>query len=453
MAVGDRHRIDLGDGLALRQRLQHRIAVVEREAPADRADVYRVGGIFVHRTQRERSDLAERLRLRIARQIGVCVRRLQNKSRRMGVRQIDVLIGDRATGRQCCGRILNYRAGRRGQSRHDRRHVIGASGDRYCKRLEGRLVVRREIVVDLRDIGQRQRFAGGNKVKGAVDDAVGPGHRTGVLVGGVGDQDKIGFHRRDVGKLLRVQRRGDVVVLGVLVGKRTELRLHRRRIAGVEVGKPDDADSRIDRRALRNADRFDKRAVDGKDGRRPRNVRIGVDRPGRARNRRRDAGGQVHDNREGTRPIRQFDRRECLRNDRIRELMILRLGVGIVGEFQREHVGDELLHIGRQRSRIGRQNSLAEGLDHSGLIHRRDRRKGNLVEQNIPARGAVRFDQNLEFCRRRGALARDVEVDLDQHRGAADAHGGDRGVDFHVAVFGRFAGDKSDGPRHQAEQR
>ena len=29
-----------------------------------------------------------------------------------------------------------------------------------------------------------------------------------------------------------------------------------------------------------------------------------------------------------------------------------------------------------------------------------------------------------------------VEVDLDQHRGAADAHGRDRRVDLHVAMLG-----------------
>ena len=51
------------------------------------------------------------------------------------------------------------------------------------------------------------------------------------------------------------------------------------------------------------------------------------------------------------------------------------------------------------------------------------------------------------------ALAGNVEIDLDQHRGAADAHGRDRRVDLHVAVFGGLAGDKGDGARHQAEQR
>ena len=46
-----------------------------------------------------------------------------------------------------------------------------------------------------------------------------------------------------------------------------------------------------------------------------------------------------------------------------------------------------------------------------------------------------------------------VEIDLDQHRGAADAHGRDRRVDLHVAVLGRLAGDEGDGARHQADQR
>jgi len=54
----------------------------------------------------------------------------------------------------------------------------------------------------------------------------------------------------------------------------------------------------------------------------------------------------------------------------------------------------------------------------------------------------VRFDQDLEFRVRLGGALRHGEVDLDQHRGAADAHGRDRGVDLHVAVFGGLAGDK-----------
>ena len=88
-----------------------------------------------------------------------------------------------------------------------------------------------------------------------------------------------------------------------------------------------------------------------------------------------------------------------------------------------------------------------------GLIDRRDRRQRGLVEQNVRTGGAVRLDQNLEFRIGCAALAGDGEVDLDQHRGAADAHGRDRRVDLHVAVFRGLAGDEGDGPRHQAEQR
>ncbi len=66
---------------------------------------------------------------------------------------------------------------------------------------------------------------------------------------------------------------------------------------------------------------------------------------------------------------------------------------------------------------------------------------------------AVGFDQNLEFRVRRAARAGDAEVDLDQHRGAANAHGRDRRIDFHVAVLGGLAGDERDGAGHQADQR
>ncbi|MFK4528421.1 hypothetical protein ABIF90_006402 [Bradyrhizobium japonicum] len=45
------------------------------------------------------------------------------------------------------------------------------------------------------------------------------------------------------------------------------------------------------------------------------------------------------------------------------------------------------------------------------------------------------------------------EVDLGQHRRAADAHGGDRRVDLHVAVLGGLARDEGDGARNQAQQR
>jgi len=115
---------------------------------------------------------------------------------------------------------------------------------------------------------------------------------------------------------------------------------------------------------------------------------------------RRNVGSRyVHKNRDGGRPIRQLELLECLRNDRIRELMILRLVLVLSVNFSANTSVMSFLHIGRQRSRIGSQDSLTEGLYHAGLIDRRDRSKGKLVEQNVPARGAVRFDQNLEFRR------------------------------------------------------
>ena len=54
-----------------------------------------------------------------------------------------------------------------------------------------------------------------------------------------------------------------------------------------------------------------------------------------------------------------------------------------------------------------------------------------------------------------GADARlgDIEIDLHQNRGAANAHRGGRRLDFHVAVFRGRAGDERDGPLHQRQQR
>ena len=49
MTVVDGDRVDLRDGLTHRQRLQHRVAVVERERPAQRAGVIRVGVVLGHR--------------------------------------------------------------------------------------------------------------------------------------------------------------------------------------------------------------------------------------------------------------------------------------------------------------------------------------------------------------------------------------------------------------------
>ena len=141
---------------------------------------------------------------------------------------------------------------------------------------------------------------------------------------------------------------------------------------------------------------------------------------------------------------------------RVERIGLRRGGFGIwirIRKFQREHVGDQLLHIGRQRGRRLADDAIADVDLLSGKIDHRDRLQRGLVEQDVRSGGAVGLDQHLELGIGRCALARNREVDLDQHRGAADAHGRDRRVDLHVAVLGGLAGDEGDGPGHQAEQR
>ena len=147
---------------------------------------------------------------------------------------------------------------------------------------------------------------------------------------------------------------------------------------------------------------------------------------------------------------------KVFRNDRVGEIG-RQLGIGIVevAEFQREDVGDDLLRIGRQlHRRLNADPALAvdDGL-RAGPVDRRDRRQRRFIEQDVGAGGAIGLDQHLEFRGRRGTLPWHFEVDLDQHRGAADAHGRDRRVDLHVAFFGGGAGDERDRALHQAEQR
>ena len=74
--VGDGDGVDLSDGLAQRQRLQHRVAVVQREAPADAGRVDGVGRALVHCRQREGADIGRRGTIAFgeARQIGAGVR-------------------------------------------------------------------------------------------------------------------------------------------------------------------------------------------------------------------------------------------------------------------------------------------------------------------------------------------------------------------------------------------
>ena len=145
-----------------------------------------------------------------------------------------------------------------------------------------------------------------------------------------------------------------------------------------------------------------------------------------------------------------------MRNDRVGKVG-RELGVRVVqvGELQRKHVADDLLRVGRQlHRRLEADRALAiDDRLRSGLADGCDRRQRGLVEQDVGAGGAVGLDQHLEFRRRRTALRLYLEIDLDQHRGAADAHGRDRRVDLHVAFLGGGAGDERDRALHQAEQR
>ncbi len=57
--------------------------------------------------------------------------------------------------------------------------------------------------------------------------------------------------------------------------------------------------------------------------------------------------------------------------------------VGIVREFQREHIRDELLHLGRQRGILEADDTLTDMDLLPGLIDGCDRRKRVLVEQDV----------------------------------------------------------------------
>ena len=95
----------------------------------------------------------------------------------------------------------------------------------------------REIVVNPCDIGQRQRLAGGKEIKGRARDGVGPGRGTKIFVIEVRDKGYSVYCGRDLGKLQRRQIGRDVLMLGILVGERTEVDCDRRRITNVDVGK------------------------------------------------------------------------------------------------------------------------------------------------------------------------------------------------------------------------
>ena len=96
----------------------------------------------------------------------------------MPVAQVDIRECDRARRSIRCRRANRIssrdRTGLRAAG--DDRRIV-STGDRDGEGLDRQFVVQREIVVDLRNVGQRQRLAGGEEIEGAVGDAVGPGRR------------------------------------------------------------------------------------------------------------------------------------------------------------------------------------------------------------------------------------------------------------------------------------
>ncbi len=240
------------------------------------------------------------------------------------VGQIDIGEGDGA-GRgvqvRIIGRTMHFRNAATGRNHSGL--VIGA-GDGDGKRRESHFVEWLEVVVDLRRIGQRQRLTVRQEIEGMIRDRVGPGCRTGVLVAGIGHHDEIDFHRMDVGELLLVQRRGDVSMRGILVGERNDvmalgvgLYLDRRRVAGIDIGKPDHSGLRIVLAAVGNTGDLAQDAAESPDRWRAGNMRAVVDRAERHNTRR--LVERVHNNhcRNDGLAVRKLDA-ERDRNDRIR---------------------------------------------------------------------------------------------------------------------------------------
>ena len=357
--------------------------------------------------------------------------------------------------------LLDHGAARR----RDRRLVVGPR-DRDGDRDEGDFVVGVEIVVDADHVGQGQRLAGGEEVEQFVGHRVGPDRRAVVVVVAVGDDVDLDLGRRDVLLLQVGERGGDVLLAGALVDvvRRTgEVHLHRRPVALVEVEEGDPAGHLVRRNIA---------GLVGLLGQGERRLDVAVEieaarlgRPGNAAAGRRVIGRRRRHTARLVEIDEGWDRDVARRGLDHQAVAGLRDRVGEVGgqlgvavvvrELQREHVRDQLLDIGRHQ-RIGDRDVAAADLDHlAGLVDRRDRQQRDLVEQDVGAGGAVRLDQHLEarLRLRIAAAGRNDEIDLGQHRRAADAHGGNRRIDLHVAVLGGLAGNEGNGARDQAEQR
>ena len=372
----------------------------------------------------------------------------------MGVGQIGVREGQRSRGRVGQRAAWGARAGdgernillRAGNFRD----VIGA-GDRDGDRHRRGLVERLEIVVDDRVVGQRQRLALGKEIEGPVGDAIAPGRRAGILVGGILGYRDCDFHRLDVVQLQLIQlivRHN--LLLRILIAEGVEYHRGGRLVARIEIGELDLTGCRIGQLAGGKVDALGDGRIGGDDGRWNRNVAVGRSRTvgaGRIHDHRVDDDGNGRDERA----IGQLERLKRVWNNRVGE-MVERLGVRSVREFQREYVADELLHLGRQRRQRLAEDTVADIDLLTGLVDHCQRRERRFVEQDVGTRRAIRLDQNLEFRIRR-ALTGHGEVDLDEDRGAADTHGRNRRIHLHVAVLGGLAGDKRDGAGDEAQQR
>ena len=459
MAVIDLRHVVECELLAVGDEIKGRVG--EAVAPGRRA-VVGIAGCLHHgqrhldgqdrrqlrRRQRRRDVVA--LRIEIAEWIGGRDRRADDRP----VGQIDVGKGNGA-GRRIGRRIAGAKQFRdRAAARGDGRLVVG-SGNGNRKRLDRGLVVRREIIIDLREIGQRQRLADGQEVERTVGDVVGPGRHTVVDAGGVLHHHQRHFDRMNRRQLLRGQRRRDIGMLRVLEGEGSKRGFDGRNVAGVNVGIGDRTGHGVDGGAAGGVGAFGKGRAVGDDVRRTGNMvaPAGGRTAGRGRGLVRHVG-RVHGDRDYI-AIGELDEHR-FGNDRIGKVGGS-LGVGVVevAELQRKDVGDDFLRIGRQlRRRQEVDPALAvDDRRGAGLIDGRNRRQCQLVEQDIGAGGTVRLDQHLEFGGRRAAGGRHREIDLDQHRGAANAHGRDGGVDLHVAMLGGSAGDERDRTLHQTEQR
>src|SRR3981081_227182 len=110
-------------------------------------------------------------------------------------------------------------------------------------------------------------------------------------------------------------------MLRVLIRERIEGHRYRRKITGVDIDKVDLAGRSIKRGAVRNPDAFDERAPGGDDEGRPGDVLLEIEWPAGTRRGRTLRLADVDDERDRGRSVRQHDRRQRHRNQRIGEMI------------------------------------------------------------------------------------------------------------------------------------